>query len=179
MDKDTFLDLEELIGENKKKETVRIALFKEILHKIHSHIREKNRNRIKCMHYTVPMFIPGKPMFDHAVLLNYLMHHLTENGFLVRLVNQRTLYLSWDETDLNLEKFRQKKAELSHEVDEMYLESNGGGGNYEHQRVTFQTMQDRQAKQRQIREEREQRLSYQKARFQDEDGNFHQFMKKY
>lgn len=179
MDKDTFLDIEELIVENKKHERLRLELFKTILHRCHMLIREKNRKRIKCMNYVLPFFIAGKPRFDLNVLRNYVVHHLEENGFLVRVVDMRTVYVSWDETDINLEKFRQKKAELYKEIDDMYLVPNGGGGNYSPPTVSFDTMAHRQQVQKDIKNAREQRFQAQAVRFGRPEVDFTSFMKRF
>ena len=178
MDKGTFLDIEELIVETKKKERMRLDLFKEQLARCHRLIREKNKARIKGMRFTLPLFVMGKPVFDVNVLRNYVCHHLRENGFLVKELDTKTLFISWDESDLDLQRFQQTKEKFKKEFNEVYMVDNGGGGNFEVPNVSFTTMQQRQQAQQQQKAQREARLAMQRDRFA-EQGTFYDFMKRW
>ena len=179
MNKDTFLDIEELVSQNKEQENIRLNIFNGVLQQIHSLIRRKNKQRIRCMNFKLPLIIAGKPAYDINVMRNYVLHHLEDNGFLVKLHSDNlTVFISWDEADINFEKFKRKKQQLSQEFKDVYLQENGGGGNDNFERVGMQMMQERHRIQKQIKEERNKRLN-KDSRFGNIPISYEEFLQKY
>lgn len=113
-----FLDLSELVLENKKKEKYKLDMFLEVLSKCHTTIKRKNKVGQKHMEYIVPTFIPGKPCFDKDALRTYLVKNLKSNGLYVRELNHSKLFISWDETLLDLKQFEQSKEEFLRKYNE-------------------------------------------------------------
>jgi hypothetical protein len=46
--------------------------------------------------YTVPDFVPGKPIFDMNECVSWLTSELTKNGYIVRLLKRNVLMIEWD-----------------------------------------------------------------------------------
>lgn len=152
-----FLDLTELIRENKKRENVRLELFREILKKCHATIKNKNKTRVTCMYYEIPQFVPGYPTFDINALRDYLVYHLRQNGLKVIIQRDlRTIYISWSEIDLDLETYYYNQTMREHQTQN----TTGAPG-----AISIETMKFRQKRQQELKEERERRFEYQQSRF--------------
>ena len=160
---DTFLDLQSLVEERRKHENARLTVFKSILQQCFNIIKRYNKERIYEMDYKIPLFIVGSPKYDIDILKNYLIHHLVENGLkVIVLADGYTIYISWRETDINLEKYMKKKKY----VEEHLLDVDGFPVSTERTNtVSPSTMQYRIAKQKQLQEERQSRFSQQQSRW--------------
>jgi hypothetical protein len=160
---DTFLDLQQLVDERRKHENGRLQVFKSILQQCFSQIKRYNKDKIYEMDFKIPLFQIGSPIYDVDALRNYLMHHLRENGLKVILLHDElTLYISWKETDINLEQYLRKKKTIDKSLfkaDGMPVETTAQGT------VSPLTMKFRQQKQKQIQSEREGRFAIQRSRF--------------
>ena len=160
---DTFLDLQQLVDERRKHENGRLNVFKTILQQCFSQIKRYNKDKIYELDFKIPLFQIGAPIYDVDALRNYLVHHLMENGLKVFILQDNlTLYISWKETDINLEKYLRKKKT----VDQSLFKADGMPVATEVQNtVSPLTMKFRQEKQRQIQQERENRFMNQRSRF--------------
>ena len=103
---DKILDIRELVKEDKKVEDVKLKIFADILSACHGLIRRYNAPpyRKKELVYQIPQFIYGKPRYNIDVLRNYLVYHLADNGLKVVALKDYQLYISWKETDINLDR---------------------------------------------------------------------------
>lgn len=159
MEHDTLMDLSELVLENKKKEKTELDLFREVLRNCHENIRQKNKIGYKHSIYDIPPLLWGKPKYDADAMRNYLVDHLTNNGFYVRVQSRRSIYICWDEKFLDLEKFYQHKKQIENEYDSMTLPT-GFPVN-----IDRSTMEFRQHRQREIQMAREQRFAAKNNRY--------------
>ena len=185
-----LLDIDELISENKRQENNRLNLFESILTQCHALIKRNNKERIRDMHYKVPAFIYGKPKFDIDVLRNYLVHHLKDNGLRVDIIDRYHLYISWKETDIDINKYMRRKVDIQRRNNDLYMVDNGTGplGNFSQSfnhlknlphkptMSRFEQMKFRQDKQRQVQKEREQRFKLQKK---PNNIDFEEYIKRY
>ena len=161
---DTFLDIQALVDERRKHENIRLMTFKSILKKCYDTIKRYNKEKIYEMDYKIPTYLIGAPRYDFEILKNYLIHHLTENGLKVMMLDDGyTIYISWKETDINLEKYLNKKKtaekDLCMKADGFPIET------VQTNTVSPSTMKFRQEKQLQLQKERQERLLFQKNRF--------------
>lgn len=162
---DQILDIEELIGENKRQESNRLSVFETILARCHKLIQKNNRERIREMYYTVPAFVLGKPKFNVDVLRNYLVWHLKDNGLRVDILDRYHLYISWKETDIDLERYMNRRTLIenrSNLLDHPAAPSQPLVSSDVRDR--FQMLKYRQDRQRQIQAERQDRFNLQKTR---------------
>jgi len=167
---DQLLDIDDLIGENKRQENNRLGVFEGILSQCHKLIQKNNKERIREMTYTIPGFVFGKPKYNVDVLRNYLVHHLRDNGLRVDVLDRYHVYISWKETDINLERYMNRKTLIENRHSGIYMLERGpsadggpipGGGNA---RNRFQMLKFRQDRQKEIQQERQQRYNMQKQR---------------
>jgi hypothetical protein len=165
-----LLNIDEIIGENKRQENDKLHIFESVLEQCHKLIQRHNKDRIRDMTYTVPAFIFGKPKYNVDILRNYLIWHLQDNGLYVEIIDRYHLYISWKETDINLEKYMNRKTQIENQHKSLYMIDQGpsysgvtvGGED----RSRFEMMKYRQDRQREIQEERQKRFDIQKSRFQ-------------
>ena len=115
-----LLDIDELISENKKQESNRLDLFKTVLTQCHGLIKRHNKERIREMYYKIPAFIYGKPKYDMDVLRNYLVYHLEDNGLMVKIIDRYHLYVSWKESDIDLDKYMNRKSNIRNRYNNVY-----------------------------------------------------------
>jgi len=165
---DKLLDIDALIGENKRQENNRLTLFEEILVQCHTLIRKNNRERIRDMYYTIPGFVFGKPKYNVDILRNYLVWHLKDNGLRVDVLDRYHLYISWKEVDIDLEKYMNRRTLIENRQNNIYMIDlgdsimkptiNDSTGD------RFEMLKYRQERQKQIQSERQQRFELQKSR---------------
>jgi hypothetical protein len=168
-----LLDLETLLHENKTRERFQLETFESVLVQCHDVISRHNReDRVRECTFHVPPFIFGKPPYDYNVLVNYLIHHLTDNGLLAKYqVDTGKLYISWRDEDIDVDKYIKRKT-IVNSQNQPFSENNVklidnmpvNGDKYN------------QAKRLQRQREREFRLSIQKNRV-PAGSNFNEFLK--
>jgi hypothetical protein len=160
---DTFLDVQSLVDERRKQENARLKTFNLILQQCFSQIKRYNKEKIYEMDFKIPKFQMGVPLYDVDALKNYLIHHITENGLkVIVLQDEYTLYISWKETDIDLEKYLKKKKSLTTSI---FNDDGTPVASEMLDTVSPSTMRYRQAKQQQIMMERENRFAMQRSRF--------------
>ena len=175
---DQLLDIDDLIGENKRQENNRLSVFEGILSQCHKLIQKGNKERIREMTYTIPGFVFGKPKYNVDVLRNYLVYHLRDNGLRVDVLDRYHIYISWKETDINLERYMNRKTLIDNRHSSIYMLERGpragpdlgslGEGmlpaSNNDTRNRFQMLKFRQERQKEIQQERQQRYDLQKQR---------------
>lgn len=165
---DTFLDIQALVDERRKHENGRLTIFKSVLQQCYNIIKRYNKDKIYEMDYKIPIFIMGAPKYDFDTMKNYLMHHLIDNGLkVILLADNCTIYISWRETDINLEKYLKKKKVVEKDL---FMKSDGFPvDDRETATVSPSTMIFRQNKQLQLQKDRENRFNYQRNRFIEQE----------
>jgi hypothetical protein len=197
---DQLLDIDEIISENKRQENNRLSLFESILVQCHALIKRNNKDRIREMTYKIPAFVYGKPKFDIDVLRNYLIHHLRDNGLRVDIIDRYHIYVSWKETDIDLNRYMQRKTVIHTRHNSSRVLDNGTGplsspsDRYEmmkfrqnKQRLMgknlppsrFDILKFRQQQQQKIKHERSNRFKMQQQQFIPSNQNFEDYIKKY
>jgi hypothetical protein len=170
---DQLLDIDEIIKENKRQESNRLGVFEGLLVNCHKTIQKNNSKRIREMNYTIPAFVFGKPKFNIDVLRNYIVVNLRDNGLRVEILDRHHIYISWKETDIDLERYMNRKTQIDNRHSSMYM-TNGTNGEMRgirpaidrDARHRFEMMKFRQDRQRQINTDRQHRFDQQKQRFQ-------------
>jgi hypothetical protein len=98
-----ILNIESLIKLNKNNSNN--PLFPEILKKCHGQIERyaKNHKVTECL-FVVPAHIFGKPLYDVADLIEYLMTELSNNGLFVQQ-RECNIYISWAPDNINYDNY--------------------------------------------------------------------------
>lgn len=177
---DRLLDITELVAQNKSQEQIRLNIFESQLSTIHNLIKRRNANREREMIYTVPTMVMGKPKFDVDILRNYLYINLSDNGLKVDIQDRYHMYISWKETDINLGKYLQKKANLAQKHKSLYMEDMVAKPISQEQidMLKFRRTKQQQI-QRQTQEDRQLRFEMQRARMPQPDLPFGEYIERY
>jgi len=160
---DTFLDIQELVKERRKHENGRLQIFKTVLQQCYNIIKRYNKEKIYEMDYKIPLFVLGCPKYDIDALKNYLLYHLKDNGLkVIVLKDGYTLYISWKETDIDLEKYLTRKRSMEQNL---CMDQEGMPRQAKTEQVSLSTLKYRQEKQRQLQEARQNRFENQRERW--------------
>lgn len=87
-----------LISELKK---ARVSNTQEMIKKTHyesiiNNIKEANARYSKTdIVYTIPIFLPGYPLYNLEEIISYISNKLKREGFEVRRLDTYNLYISW------------------------------------------------------------------------------------
>jgi hypothetical protein len=152
-----ILDLTQLVSGSKHIERQTLTVFEGVLKSCHELIKRYNKEQIKHIYYDVPSYVFGKPMYDCEVLMNYLIHHLTDNGLFVRRTDKaKELLISWDDKYINIDRFYQRQQQFKKDQNNIMM------GMAAKPLSNIEALRLRQERQRQISLEREARFEHQK-----------------
>lgn len=170
-----LLNLEELLYNGKQRERNKLDIFESVLTQCHDTIKRYNKEDCarECT-FKVPTYIFGKPVYDVDVLVNYLIHHLTDNGLYVQyLPDIGKLYISWKNEDIDENQYLKRKSLIESRTKKIY-----GGDNSIRMVDNSVVNEDKynQARQLKRQREREFRLNLQKDRI-PVTSNFKDFLK--
>jgi hypothetical protein len=84
---------------NKKKESYEI-----LLEKIYKKIQKAADNNSYTCYYEIPTFIVGYPIYNLNRCIAYIISQIRQSGFIAKFVNPNSIYISWNPTDIKLEK---------------------------------------------------------------------------
>lgn len=90
---------ETLISELKKE---RSSNIQEMIKKSHynsviNNIKEANKAYSKTsIVHTVPLFLPGYPLYNLEEIISYLINKLKKEGFQVKRLDTYNLYINWE-----------------------------------------------------------------------------------
>jgi hypothetical protein len=96
-----ILQLHRTITEKKQRKH---EAFEKVLNICHRRIKTSAEyERLKTI-IVVPEFIVGYPIFNMNECLEFVIHALKKNGFLVKYFFPKILYVSWDFEEIDIEK---------------------------------------------------------------------------
>ncbi len=84
---------------NKKKESYEI-----LLEKIYKKIQKAADNNSYTCYYEIPTFVVGYPIYDLNRCIAYIISQIRQSGFIAKFINPNNIYISWNPTDIKLEK---------------------------------------------------------------------------
>lgn len=90
-----IFDLHKNINEKKNK---RHNSFQNVLTQCHNRITRCAENELYDCYYEIPEFIIGIPLYNLTDCVKYIYNHLQENGFNVRYIFPKMLFISWHPT---------------------------------------------------------------------------------
>jgi hypothetical protein len=94
---------------NDKKSNKKVQ-FEHVLTKCHSAIKNANKHHQACF-YEVPEVIIGIPLYNVTDCITYIIHGLKDNGFLVKYIYPKTIYINWDPKVVNKTKIKENIVE--------------------------------------------------------------------
>ena len=90
------LNIHKLYESSKRKELKKFETFDKILQRCHNKITLYAENRKTECIYEIPGFIIGVPLYNINELSEYLISSLNKNGFILKVLQQNYIIISWD-----------------------------------------------------------------------------------
>lgn len=111
---DKIIDLHQLVNTSQYRQNVQQQIFAKIFEQCHQHIkRYATEHKTTECYYTVPLFIVGFPAYEHSLLVEYLLHHLCDNGLYAKYFNTTNqIYISWHPSLINVDKNEKRRKRL-------------------------------------------------------------------
>ena len=115
MEKNLFLNLDDLYSPHIHRDKNKFKFYEEILDRCVRKIKKTNKDmrKLECK-FTIPKFVFGGPIYDYDELKKYIIFKLKNNGLMVEPISYETIYISWKPEDINrkrYEKHLQKEKE--------------------------------------------------------------------
>lgn len=92
----TDININDLYDTVLKKRIVKYKTYDSILKICHKKIKRHAENYKLCCLYDIPRFIIGTPLYDFDELKQYIKNSLKKSGFQIKMLNNSTMYISWD-----------------------------------------------------------------------------------
>lgn len=91
------ISLDELYDRKKEVEEKRFSIYKKILGRVHTKIRQtaRQKHNEQYLFFVVPEFVFGIPKYDVSTCISFIIDKLTENGFAVKYTHPNLLFISW------------------------------------------------------------------------------------
>lgn len=91
------LNMDELYERKRIHYEMKLNTFRKILKRIFKRIKLSSRKYPdhQYIYYEIPQFIIGTPRYHMEELIEYLVHKLKENGFLVKYIHPHILFITW------------------------------------------------------------------------------------
>lgn len=95
------LNIFELYKSIDDKKAKKVNHFEHVLTKCHSKIKLAAQNNHFACFFEVPEFVVGIPLFNVTECITYIIKALNDNGFIVKYLYPKTIYISWDPKSVN------------------------------------------------------------------------------
>jgi len=115
------MDIYSLIKKQEKRKEYKDELFKKILQQAHRRIEYCSNSGDHYAIFTIPLYMPGFPLFDKSECCVYLLQELQQNGFDVRSYSDQYIYISWSHV---LDKYKLEKNLLEYTIPQSVENSN-------------------------------------------------------
>ena len=102
------LNIFELYKSINDKKASKVNHFEHVLKKCHSKIKLAAQNNHFACFFEVPEFVVGLPLFNVTECISYIINALKDNGFVVKYLYPKTVFISWDPKVVN-------KTEIDHQ----------------------------------------------------------------
>lgn len=90
------MDIYRLIKKQERRKSYKDELFKKILSQAHRRIEYSSNTGDNFSIFTIPVYVPGFPLFSQSECCNFLMNELRLNGFEVQSYSDKYIYISWN-----------------------------------------------------------------------------------
>jgi len=92
----SMINIFELNYNRDQKEIKKYRIFRRILDKIHTRIKQLSKKCISYLFYKIPDFVLGIPAYKIEECSEYIRDKLERNGFVVVFTPPNLFYISWD-----------------------------------------------------------------------------------
>jgi len=94
----SMININDLFADQKQKEKQKEEIYDNVLKNCHNKIKRavKLSPYDNFCFYIIPKFIYGVPLYNVDKCINYLVVHLTKNGFKINYTHPNLLLISWE-----------------------------------------------------------------------------------
>jgi len=94
----SMININDLFADQKQKEKQKEEIYDSVLKNCHNKIKRavKLSPYDNFCFYIIPKFIYGVPLYNLEKCINYLVVHLTKNGFKLNYTHPNLLLISWE-----------------------------------------------------------------------------------
>ena len=94
----SMININDLFSDQKQKEKQKEEIYDNVLKNCHNKIKRavKLSPYDNFCFYIIPKFIYGVPLYNVDKCINYLVVHLTKNGFKINYTHPNLLLISWE-----------------------------------------------------------------------------------
>jgi hypothetical protein len=103
--------------------------FAEVLRKAHSKIKLAAKMDHYACFFEIPEFIVGVPMYSLTECITYVISKLKDNGFVLKYMYPKTIYICWDPKVINKSVVQEDK-QLTYENNYDHLLTNKANGKF-------------------------------------------------
>ena len=93
----SMININDLYLEKQEKEKNKKSIYDNVLKKCHNKIvtSSKTNPYDQWCYFVIPKFIYGIPLYNQPECINYLVIHLTKNGFTISYTHPNLLIITW------------------------------------------------------------------------------------
>ena len=93
----SMININDLYLEKQEKEKNKKGIYDNVLKKCHNKIvtSSKTNPYDQWCYFVIPKFIYGIPLYNQPECINYLVIHLTKNGFTISYTHPNLLIITW------------------------------------------------------------------------------------
>ena len=93
----SMININDLYLEKQEKEKNKKNIYDNVLQKCHNKIvtSSKTNPYDQWCYFVIPKFIYGIPLYNQPECINYLVTHLTKNGFTISYTHPNLLIITW------------------------------------------------------------------------------------
>ncbi len=117
-----IFELHRTINEKNMKKT---ECYEKVLEICHKKITAATENKQLRILFEVPEYVFGYPIFDLNSCITFLMNSLKGNGFLVMYYFPKTLYISWDFSEIKKKETEKKQFIATKPTSKLSLKNTG------------------------------------------------------
>lgn len=93
-----MLNANDLLKEQEKTKQEKKKIYKEILERCYSKIKQANSKNETHLIYRISLIIPGMPLFDVDYAVKYLIHKLKKGNFQCFRIDFNAIMINWART---------------------------------------------------------------------------------
>ena len=90
-----MISINDVVKIDEKKKKIKKEIYTKIYEQFSAKIKQSVELGHKQLFMTIPHFLIGYPVFDRAAAAKYIARQFHLGGFMVRLVSEYDIYVSW------------------------------------------------------------------------------------
>ena len=104
-----MLSIDDVVKINDKRKQIRKEIYLKIYTQFSTKIKQSVELGHKQLFMTIPTFLIGYPAFDRSAAARYVARQFTLGGFIVQLVSDYDIYVTWSKPKKKKEKVEQEE----------------------------------------------------------------------